>query len=71
LLRGKCLFICGEADPMGDPQKAKEKFEKYGVHYRMFSDVGHGINHEISSEVNQVMLDYMRNYYHKGYPTEL
>ncbi|AOZ93758.1 alpha/beta fold hydrolase [Paenibacillus crassostreae] len=61
ILRGKCLFICGEADPMGDVKQTKEKFEKYGVEYRMFVDVGHGINHEISSEINQVMLDYMRN----------
>lgn len=58
-LFGKCLFVCGEADPLGDAAKAAEKFEKYKVEYRLFANVGHGINHEISEEINQIMVDYL------------
>jgi len=58
-LCGKCLFLCGEADPLGDVTKTKEKFEKYQLEYQFYKGVGHGINHEISDEINQKIIDYM------------
>ena len=57
-LQGKCIFLCGEVDPLGDAKKAKEKFERYGIEYRIIPEVGHGINHEVSDEINNIILEY-------------
>jgi len=57
---GKCLFLCGESDPMGNLVKVKEKFEKYKLEYKMYIGVGHGINHEIANEINKRIIEYFR-----------
>lgn len=58
-IQGKCLFLCGEADPLGDVEKVKGKLERHGLNYQLFPEVGHGINHEIASEINSVILNFL------------
>lgn len=57
-ISGKCLCLCGEVDPMGDVTKSIGKFEKYKLEYEIYKGVGHGINHEISSKINQRIIEY-------------
>ncbi len=57
-ISGKCLFLCGDVDPLGDCENDKEKFEKYQLDYQLYKGVGHGINHEISTEINQRIIEY-------------
>lgn len=55
---GKVLFLCGESDPLGDADIVRNSFDKYHLDYRFFPSVGHGINHEISEEINEIIIDY-------------
>jgi pimeloyl-ACP methyl ester carboxylesterase len=55
---GKVLFLDGESDPLGDMEKVKAKMERYHMEYRFFSKVGHGVNHEISDEINKIIIQY-------------
>ncbi|OPJ62884.1 alpha/beta fold hydrolase [Clostridium oryzae] len=57
-LSGKCLFLIGEADPLGDLEKVREKLEKHKLEYQFFKGVGHGINHEISETINKRIIEY-------------
>lgn len=56
-IRGKALFLLGEADPLGDVVSVKGKMERYHLDYRYFPGVGHGINHEISEEINKIIIN--------------
>jgi pimeloyl-ACP methyl ester carboxylesterase len=58
LIVDKALFLCGETDPMGDVDSFKGNMDKYGLKYRVFPGVGHGINHEIAEEVNKIIIEY-------------
>lgn len=60
-ISGKCLFLCGEVDPMGDIAKVIDKFDKYKLEYEIFKGVGHGINHEIASVINQRIIEYFNH----------
>ncbi len=56
-IRGKTLYLVGEADPfyiLG----GNEAFRKYKMNKHLFEDTGHGINHEISEEINRILIDY-------------
>ena len=57
-IKDKILFLCGESDPMGDPDNIKAILTKYHMNYHFFQGVGHGINHEISDEINKRMIQY-------------
>ncbi len=57
-LQGKAQFLCGEADPLGDKAPVEALLKKYRLDYRFFPDVGHGINHEISEEINRIIIAY-------------
>ncbi len=58
-LRDKTLFLCGEKDPLGDKNTVQSLMEKHHLNYRFFPNVGHGINHEISEEINHIVIDYL------------
>jgi pimeloyl-ACP methyl ester carboxylesterase len=55
-IRGKVLFLIGESDPIGDVKASMEKFERYHLDYKFFPNVGHGINHEIADEINELII---------------
>ena len=57
-LQGKCLFLCGENDPLGSREPAEKIMQKHQLEYRFFPDVGHGINHEIPDEINRIIIEY-------------
>lgn len=55
-IRDKALFLRGDADPLSNNCKAA--LDKYNMNYRFFKGVGHGINHEISQEINKIIIEY-------------
>lgn len=55
-IREKVLFLRGDSDPLGNASEGKKKFEQYHLAYRFFPGVGHGINHEIANEINQIII---------------
>jgi pimeloyl-ACP methyl ester carboxylesterase len=59
-LKGRTLFLCGEKDPLGDKETVRSLMEKHGLAYRFFPNAGHGINHEISKEINQIIIDFLK-----------
>ncbi len=59
-LKDRVLFLCGEADPLGNKTLAKAAMEKYRFDHRFFPNVGHGINHEISDEINRIIIGYLK-----------
>ncbi len=58
-MQGKALFLCGEADPLGDMETVKAILTKYHLDYRFFPEAGHGVNHELSEEINKIMIEYL------------
>ncbi|MCL2702769.1 MAG: alpha/beta hydrolase [Defluviitaleaceae bacterium] len=58
-IQDKTLYLVGEDDPfmtMG----GKDVLLKYKMNVRFFQNVGHGINHEISEEINRLIIEYLR-----------
>jgi len=56
-LREKTLYLAGDVDPfmvLG----GKELLQRYKMNVKFFQDVGHGINHEISDEINRLIPEY-------------
>ncbi|WP_410771539.1 alpha/beta fold hydrolase [Fontibacillus sp. BL9] len=56
-IRGKTLYLVGEADPFSI-LGGNAALQTYKMNSRIFEDTGHGINHEISDEINQILIDY-------------
>lgn len=56
-IRPKILYLVGEKDPFA-VLGGKAELLKYQMNARFFDDVGHGINHEISEEINAILIDY-------------
>ncbi len=56
-IRSKILYLIGEADPFSI-LGGKAALEKYKMNVRFFADVGHGINHEIADEINNILIEY-------------
>lgn len=57
-IRDKTLYLAGDDDPfmvLG----GKAALLQCEMNVRFFPDVGHGINHEISEEINGVLTDYL------------
>lgn len=57
-IKDKTLCLVGEADPFAI-LGGKAALEKYKMNARFFADVGHGINHEIASEINALLIEYL------------
>ncbi|MDR2598830.1 MAG: alpha/beta hydrolase [Oscillospiraceae bacterium] len=58
-LRDKALYLAGEADPfmvLG----GKADLVQCKMNVQFFQDVGHGINHEISDEINSILIEYFK-----------
>ncbi|KAB1440436.1 alpha/beta fold hydrolase [Candidatus Galacturonibacter soehngenii] len=58
LIREKALFLIGEEDPFVKLGGKKELL-KYEMQYQFFPDTGHGINHERSEQINQILIEYL------------
>jgi len=57
-IREKTLYLVGEDDPFAK-LGGKDALLKNKMNVKFFPDVGHGINHEISNEINQIIIDYL------------
>ena len=57
-IRSKTLYLMGDADPFAR-LGGKELLLRYKMNARFFPDVGHGINHEIADEINQVLIEML------------
>ena len=55
-IRPKTLYINGNDDPF-QLLAGKAVLEQYKMQSLFFDHVGHGINHEISEQVNEILLD--------------
>lgn len=58
-IKEKCLYLVGEADPFAK-LGGKAMLEQYHMNTKFIPDVGHGINHEISDEINTMIIDYFK-----------
>lgn len=56
LIRPRALYLCGEADPF-QRLGGRAPLLAHGMRCQFFPGVGHGINHEISGEINEILLD--------------
>lgn len=56
-LKEKCMYLVGEADPFAK-LGGKALLDQYGMNAKFISDVGHGINHEISDDINTMVIEY-------------
>jgi pimeloyl-ACP methyl ester carboxylesterase len=56
-MREKTLYLVGEDDPFAK-LGGIDALLKNKMNVQFFSEVGHGINHEISNEINQILIDY-------------
>jgi pimeloyl-ACP methyl ester carboxylesterase len=64
-IRDKTFYLAGDSDPfmvLG----GKDALLQCKMNTRFFPDVGHGINHEISDEVNRILIEHMTAYNIKG-----
>jgi len=57
-IRGKVLFLVGEDDPFAK-LGGKDALLQYKMNVQFFPEVGHGINHEISEEINRLLIGYL------------
>lgn len=57
-IREKTLYLVGEDDPFAK-SGGKDALLKNKMNVKFFSGVGHGINHEISNEINQIIIEYL------------
>lgn len=60
ILRGKALYLLGEDDPFAK-MGGKDILIDYKMNLRLYPKVGHGINHEISEEINRAIIEYFLN----------
>jgi hypothetical protein len=56
-IREKALYLVGEDDPFAK-LGGKDILLKNEMNVQFFSEVGHGINHEISNKINQILIEY-------------
>jgi pimeloyl-ACP methyl ester carboxylesterase len=57
-IREKTLYLVGEDDPFAK-LGGKDALLKNRMNVKFFPEVGHGINHEISNEINQIIIEYL------------
>lgn len=58
-IRSKVLYLVGTADPFSI-LGGRATLEKYRMNVRFFDDVGHGINHEMAEEINEILIGHFQ-----------
>jgi len=64
-IKNKVLYLAGEDDPFMK-LGGKADLVRYSMNATFFPNVGHGINHEMADEINQLMIDFL---HHPALPT--
>jgi len=57
-IRGKTIFLVGEEDPFAKLGGKKSIMENK-MNVKFFSEVGHGLNHEIAEEINRLIPEFI------------
>jgi pimeloyl-ACP methyl ester carboxylesterase len=57
VIREKALYLIGENDPFAK-LGGKDVLLNNRMKVKFFPEVGHGINHEISNTINQILIEY-------------
>lgn len=57
-IRDKTLYLFGEDDPFAQ-LGGKEALLQFKMNAQFFPQVGHGINHEIADQVNEILIGYL------------
>lgn len=57
-IRNKALFLVGDDDPFAK-LGGKNALIQYKMNAKFYPKVGHGINHEISEEINKRIIEYL------------
>ena len=57
-LRDRTLFLIGGRDPIGYSARKGQALRDAGMHYRIYPDAGHAINHEFAQEINQKLIRF-------------
>lgn len=57
-IRDSSYYIIGEEDPFAK-LGGMDMLKKYNMNTRFYKDAGHGINHEIAEEVNELILEIL------------
>jgi len=58
IIKNKALYLMGQEDPFVK-LGAGDALTRHQMNSRFYPEVGHGINHEISNEINQAILKYL------------
>ena len=58
-IKEKCLYLVGKADPFAI-RGGKAAIEKHSMNAIFYPEIGHGINHEISYEINSAIINYFQ-----------
>jgi len=56
-IREKTIYLVGEDDPFTN-LGGKNALLENKMEVKFFQEVGHGINHEIAEEINQILMEY-------------
>jgi pimeloyl-ACP methyl ester carboxylesterase len=57
-IKGKIVYLVGLEDPF-EKLGGAELLRKYGMNVKFYEGVGHGINHEIAKEINNMVIRIM------------
>lgn len=57
-IRKKTLYLVGEDDPFTQ-SGGKDALLKNKMNVKFFTGIGHGINHEILNDINQIIIEYL------------
>lgn len=57
-IRGKALYLMGEEDPFAK-MGARDALIRHRMNAKFYPKVGHGINHEISDEINREIISFL------------
>ncbi|GGG12525.1 putative carboxylesterase nap [Paenibacillus aceti] len=60
-LRDKVFYLVGLDDPF-EKMGGAEALRAYDMNARFYEGAGHGINHEIADEINQMVIDIMQGH---------
>lgn len=59
VLKGKTLFLLGEADGLSNLTKAVEKLERNQLRFKVVKDAGHALNHQQPELINKEIADFL------------
>lgn len=59
-MRGRALFLIGDADPLAHTPESLRALDEHAMRYRIIAGAGHALNAEMPDEVNAAIVDFCR-----------